>query len=246
MEWTHEIQQALAAAFPEDEIEYLPRTPSNGKARAAAYIDARSVMRRLDAVVGVGNWSFDFEVLAPEGKMVKGKLTVLGVCKCDAGESDAEGEALKSAVSDALKRCAVHFGIGRYLYYLPAVWAPFDPQKRHFTETPRHNRAVFEKALAMCGVTSSAPLGGTAYLREPVVGNLSVRDEPAPPRRAAASVTRNASPATEDGAAKRSIWNGSGAPQNGSAPTPGRRQAAVPPDRAAIVAENGAGPAVAV
>src|SRR3954453_4429032 len=106
-------------------------------------------MRRLDAVVGPGNWTFDFDLLAPEGKMVKGKLTVLGITKCDAGEANAEDEALKSAVSDALKRCAVHFGIGRYLYYLPKVWAPYDAQRRQFSEAPRFAPAAMERALSI-------------------------------------------------------------------------------------------------
>src|SRR4051794_880883 len=123
IEFTREIVDALAASFPEDEIEFLPRAHSNGKALGLPYIDARSVMRRLDAVVGPANWSFDFDVVSPDGKMVKGRLAVLGVTKCDAGEASTEDEILKSAVSDALKRCAVHFGIGRYLYYLPRVWA---------------------------------------------------------------------------------------------------------------------------
>src|SRR5207248_1048086 len=106
--------EALGAPFAPDEIEFLPRGYYNGKARALAYIDARDVMRRLDAVVGPGNWTFDFDLLAPDGKMVKGRLTVFGVTKCDAGQAEDEGEPLKSAVSDALKRAAVHFGIGRY------------------------------------------------------------------------------------------------------------------------------------
>ncbi len=155
MEFTREVTEALGAAFPEDEVEFLPRGFYNGKARALAYIDARSVMRRLDAVVGPGNWSFDFDVMSPDCKMVKGRLTVLGVTKCDAGEAGAEDEPLKSAVSDALKRCGVHFGIGRYLYYLPQVWAPYDQQKRRFTEAPRVSPDAVSRALAICGVSSN-------------------------------------------------------------------------------------------
>ena len=160
MEFTPEISEALAAPFAEDEVDFLPRSSANGKARALPYIDARSVMRRLDAVVGPGNWSFDFDLLSTTGKMVKGKLTVLGVTKCDAGESNDEGEPLKSAVSDALKRTAVHFGVGRYLYYLPAQWAPYDSQKRRFTETPRLDPATIERALR--GISGSTADGGSS------------------------------------------------------------------------------------
>lgn len=164
MDLTREIIDALGAPFPDDEIEFLPRGSANGRARALAYIDARAVMRRLDFIVGPENWSFDFDILdsgRPDPKggkssiLVKGKLTVCGVTKCDAGEAQDEDEALKSAVSDAIKRAAVHFGIGRYLYYLPAVWAPFDGQKRRFTEPPRLAPSAVQHALSICGVGAS-------------------------------------------------------------------------------------------
>jgi hypothetical protein len=115
-------------------------------------------MRRLDAVVGPAGWTFDFELLSPDGKMVKGKLSVLGVTKCDAGEGASEDEVLKSAVSDALKRCAVHFGIGRYLYYLPSIWAPIERKgnSTFFREPPRIPPAAVEKALTICGIPTSS------------------------------------------------------------------------------------------
>src|SRR5204862_7598447 len=87
MEWTREVQDALTAPFPDDEIEFLPRASANGRALALAHIDARSVMRRLDAVVGPDGGWFDFDVITPDAKEVKGRLTVLGVTKCDAGEA---------------------------------------------------------------------------------------------------------------------------------------------------------------
>lgn len=197
MEFTREIQDGLAAPFSEDEIEFLPRAQSGGKALGLAYIDARAVMNRLDAVVGPAGWSFDFEPVTPDGKMVKGRLTVLGVTKCDAGEASTEDEILKSAVSDALKRCAVHFGIGRYLYYLPRVWAPYDAQKRRFTETPRLERSAVEHALRVCGVAAGSRSEARPALR------VERAPEPAPAPRAAEPE-------------KKSIWAaGSGKAQNG-------------------------------
>ncbi|HEU4754909.1 MAG TPA: Rad52/Rad22 family DNA repair protein [Armatimonadota bacterium] len=199
MEFTREVQDALGAPFPDDEIEFLPRASSGGKALGLPYIDARSVMRRLDAVVGPGNWSFDFDLLSPDGKMVKGRLTVLGVTKCDAGEGATEDEVLKSAVSDALKRCAVHFGIGRYLYYLPRVWAPYDAQKRRFTEQPRLDPAAVRHALAICGIGAPAPRPAEVRLQQP--------ERRAPEE---APVT----------AARKSIWSAGGRPDASEAPAP--------------------------
>lgn len=204
MEFTRDVLEALGAPFPEDEVEFLPRGNWEGKARALPYIDARSVMRRLDAVVGPGNWSFDFDMLSPDGKMVRGKLTVLGVTKCDAGEGGSEDEVLKSAVSDALKRAAVHFGIGRYLYYLPSVWAPYDQRKRQFSETPRIAPAAVEKALSICGIstTNLVPAPRTQTGRTPAASA-------APPATAPASGSASKSRAAS-AEERKSIWTAGG------------------------------------
>lgn len=199
MEFTREVLEALGAPFPEDEVEFLPRGNWEGKARALPYIDARSVMRRLDAVVGPANWSFDFDVLSPDGKMVRGKLTVLGVTKCDAGEGSSEDEVLKSAVSDALKRAAVHFGIGRYLYYLPSVWAPYDQRKRQFAETPKIAPAAVEKALSICGI----PTTNMVHLSRPKSERPQAPTAASTNGTAGGSATRGRTPAAGE---RRSIW----------------------------------------
>ena len=104
---------------------------SGDKAKAAFYIDARDVMTRLDKVVGT-NWSDEYEVLrsTENNWIVQCNLTVAGVTRSDVGDG---GDA-KAAYSDALKRAAVKFGIGRYLYSLDAkYWQPVD-QYKNFTD----------------------------------------------------------------------------------------------------------------
>jgi hypothetical protein len=62
------------------------------------------------------------------------------VTKCDVGspsEQPDAGDRLKAAFSDALKRAAVKYGIGRFLYRLPPVWCDYDPQTKQFTKTPQ-------------------------------------------------------------------------------------------------------------
>jgi hypothetical protein len=179
MELTREIGAALSAPFGDDEMEARAGATTGDKRSAMVlwYIDARAVMRRLDHIVGPEGWSFDYDVLTPDCKKVKGRLTVLGVTKCDAGEAAAEEEPLKSAVSDALKRAAVHFGVGRFLYDLPAQWAEYDAQKRRFVEKPRVPHARQEQAPPkprtqgevqerVRGVLESIPTPGPA----PIVG----------------------------------------------------------------------------
>jgi hypothetical protein len=111
MELTDEMAKALAAPFDERDIEYLPGR-GGGK---FAYLDRAAVMDRLDAAVGAGNWSFSFEPLTPDGKAIKGRLTICGITREDAGQAKDEGEPIKAAVSDSFKRCADMFGVGRYL-----------------------------------------------------------------------------------------------------------------------------------
>jgi hypothetical protein len=61
------------------------------------------------------------------------------ITKVDVGspsdEKDA-GDKRKAAFSDALKRAAVKFGIGRYLYNLAAVWVDYDPKAKQLVKKP--------------------------------------------------------------------------------------------------------------
>jgi hypothetical protein len=52
-------------------------------------------------------------------------------------EQPDDGDKRKAVFSDALKRAAVKFGLGRYLYRLPPQWVDYDPQKRQFIKTPK-------------------------------------------------------------------------------------------------------------
>lgn len=121
---TKEMSAALKARFKPEQVSWRVQGKSaDGKPLALAYIDARNVMDRLDEVVGSENWAFDWDAVVVENgavKVAKGKLSLFGGApKCDIGDSGGI-EPNKSAVSDALKRCAVHFGVGRYLYDLEA------------------------------------------------------------------------------------------------------------------------------
>lgn len=139
---TPEMAKSLASPFDDNDVKWKPQVTTKGRdkkpierngqqvAGCTAHIDARAVMNRLDEVVGVGNWSDSYFVL-PNGKNVECTLTVCGVSKSDVGEPNEGGFAdlMKGAYSDALKRAAVKFGIGRYLYDMEMEWLPFDGYK---------------------------------------------------------------------------------------------------------------------
>jgi hypothetical protein len=117
---------ALAAPFPADAIHWRAQTlkADGTSAMALAYIDARHVMRRLDEVCGPENWQ-DSYTETVKGRLICTLQIRIGgewISKSDgAGDTDVEGD--KGAISDALKRAAVKWGIGRYLYDMPVTWA---------------------------------------------------------------------------------------------------------------------------
>ncbi len=136
-----DLQRRLAAFFSADEIGYKPQTVRGDDALVAYYIDARTVMDRLDAAVGPENWQDDYTILEHGSVLCRLSVRVNGewVAKEDVGSESEQpdaGDRLKAAVSDALKRAAVKFGIGRYLYSLPKRWHPYDSQKKRFKSTP--------------------------------------------------------------------------------------------------------------
>jgi hypothetical protein len=138
-----ELMAALAEPFAADEIGWKPQAKSKDgtKALACAYIDARNVMDRLDAVVGPENWQDEFTPLGNGNVVCCLSLRVGGewIHKSDVGgESDQKdtGDREKAAFSDALKRAAVKWGVGRYLYSLPSVWCEYDEQRKQFKGTP--------------------------------------------------------------------------------------------------------------
>lgn len=136
------ITAALSDPFDPREIKFKPQMVKNNRALAIAYVDVRLVEDRLDEVLGVENWQDDYEILA-DGSVACRLRVFLGgqwVTKMDVGspsEQPDQGDRLKAAFSDALKRAAVKFGIGRYLYRLPAQWVEYDAAKKQITNPPQ-------------------------------------------------------------------------------------------------------------
>ena len=136
-----ELTEALAAPFDPREVKFKPAVVSGNRALALAYVDARVIQDRLDTVLGVSGWQDEYECL-PDGSVVCRLRLRLGdewITKMDVGgpsEQPDEGDRRKAAFSDSLKRAAVKFGIGRYLYRLPSQWVDYDAQKRRFTKLP--------------------------------------------------------------------------------------------------------------
>ncbi len=144
---------ALSAPFDPADVKFKPQAVKGNRALAIAYADVRAVMDRLDDVVGPGNWQDDYEVLPDNSVVCRLRVRLGGrwVRKTDVGspsEQPDSGDRLKAAFSDALKRAAVKFGIGRYLYRLPQQWADYDPAKKQFAQPPKLPAWAVSTAIA--------------------------------------------------------------------------------------------------
>ena len=98
----------LRRPFTPQAVKFKVQATWDGGALIVAYIDARLVIERLNLVVP-HLWADEYEP-TNQGLMWC-HLTIDGITRRDVGEG--KGKAL---VSDALKRAAVHFGIGVSLY----------------------------------------------------------------------------------------------------------------------------------
>lgn len=136
------------------------RYPPGTKGQVLHYIDARNAMDRLDEVAGPDCWQDAYTVLFGQ-KGVDSHITIAGPVECrltvtgvssegailaithtDVGypNSDSSPEPLKDAYSDALKRAAVKFGLGRFLYDLPSEWREID-EWGHFKDGSTRSQA---------------------------------------------------------------------------------------------------------
>ena len=149
----------LFRPFSADSVHWRAQTVTKARgegyaALALAYLNSRDVMDRLDQICGPANWQcqhFD----AGNGKLackIGIRIDSEWIWKSD-GAGDTDIEAEKGAFSGSLKRAAVHWGIGRYLYDLGNTWVPCEAYEQQgklkfkkFTDDPWNhvrNRAAF-------------------------------------------------------------------------------------------------------
>lgn len=126
----------LRAPFHSSRIHWRVGNTNRDKTKgmALAYLDARDVMERLDAVCGMGNWQDDYPWSDSKKLVCRIGIKIDGewVWKSN-GAGDTNFEADKGAFSDAFKRAAVLWGIGQYLYGCPNWWGELEGGKR-FTD----------------------------------------------------------------------------------------------------------------
>lgn len=108
-------REQMLAPFADEEIRQFQGRGN----KTMTYIEDETVMDRLDVGYGPGNWSLLVEPV--NDQVVKVRLGVREETDWTWYEdfgypNGTDGEALKEAVSDGIRRCGRYVGIGRDLY----------------------------------------------------------------------------------------------------------------------------------
>mgnify|MGYP001081777368 CR=1 FL=1 len=117
---TQETIKALQTPFPPNEVKWKVQATKGAWSTYVAYVDSRAVAKKLDEATSL-MWQDKYEevsglLICSIGLFIDGHW----IWRSDTGtESDMDKE--KGHVSDAFKRCAVKWGVGRDLYEMPII-----------------------------------------------------------------------------------------------------------------------------
>jgi hypothetical protein len=124
-----DIAKRLQAPFSEDEIEWRVdrgyKGTSGNFVYVLTYISNRAIMNRLDEVFGCTGWKNSFRPWKDGSQLcgISVKCNDEWVTKWD-GSDDSNVDAVKGGLSGAMKRAAVQWGVGRYLYSVDQFKVP--------------------------------------------------------------------------------------------------------------------------
>lgn len=115
------IMESLQAEFPFEQLGWKITNTFESQGRFFAYVapfvDARAIQDRFDEVFGIDNWQVSYEKWGE--KATKCTISVFlnerWISKED-GSEESDYSSVKGGFSNSLKRAAVLWGVGRYLY----------------------------------------------------------------------------------------------------------------------------------
>jgi hypothetical protein len=200
--------KALQAQFHADEIEWRLQQAGEKNGRIWAicvpYVTNRAIQSRLDDVVGPEGWKNEFRP-GPGGGVMCGISVRVGgewVTKWD-GAENTDIEGVKGGLSGAMKRSAVQWGVGRYLYALDESFATVHDQGRFRGKTREGKPFRWDPpALPEWALPSLAP--GAAAEAKPAVPTAARKKDAEPPTRAELDAmlefVRQVGPRVEEGA----------------------------------------------
>lgn len=131
----HDLQEKLSAPFEDSDIEWRLQyaNEEKGVGVAVPYVTNRAIQQRLDQAVGAGGWKNEYIPWHSDGKK-QSQLCGISIyfegrsewiTKYD-GAEDSDIESVKGGLSDSMKRAAVQWGVGRYLYSMDTVFVDIE------------------------------------------------------------------------------------------------------------------------
>ena len=122
-------------AFKDVEWKIQYANPDKASALAVPYIDSRAIQKRLDETAGIFGWRNEFAVWHDKSQIcgisIYDNERKDWVTKFD-GAENSDIEPIKGGLSDAFKRAAVLWNIGRYLYELDGVWVDVEAKGKSY------------------------------------------------------------------------------------------------------------------
>lgn len=127
---SREDLKILKSPFPKDSLGVKVQSISKDRNRAmlVLYLQHTDVQDRLEMVDPAWTSEVINEERLGDSVYVRIRMTLKGVSR----ENVGEGSDPKGAYSDALKRAAMLFGVGRYLYDSPTVWTEYNESRDRF------------------------------------------------------------------------------------------------------------------
>lgn len=181
--------------FLSSDVSWKIQRTNKEKTRGMAvpYLDARAISDRLDAVVGQYGWKDSYTMwhdCVMDGKEKSSQLCTISIYDTDLkewigktdGAENTDFEAVKGGLSDAFKRAAVKWNIGRYLYSFEPVWVNLENQYGRAaiaeTEKQRLNEIYNRKVAEIFGnaaKTEDKKQQGTPKSQTPVYEIKSIK-----------------------------------------------------------------------
>lgn len=123
------------------------------------YVTNRAIMKRLDEVCGKAGWRNEYHDIPNNGGVECGisiKVDGEWITKWDAAEN-TQVEAVKGGRSGAMKRAAVQWGIGRYLYQLEERFAVCSTERNNGWNKAAHKDKKTNKFVNLWWKTPELP-----------------------------------------------------------------------------------------
>lgn len=172
-----ELHRRLSEPFAAADVEWrvTKLRSQNSEGLVVPFIDSRAIQNRLDDVVGPFFWRTRFipwhQYVPKPGKYedpnevqktpVSSQLCGLSIYDAERkewvekvdGAENTDIEAIKGGISDSFKRASVLWGVGRYLYEIPARWTSLDKYKQ--LAHPAELNAYYTEQLQKLGLCTA-------------------------------------------------------------------------------------------